>query len=189
MKVRFQDLLRRVTGFSTPVIGISWNPPEDERKVIRSLVIFLEDKRTLYDSYSHWDEIHSLLHRNSWSIESIFQVRAQLTRTLQSLPESSKAILPLRAMRAACRKFLNKAVRDISLNPVEIVWLERSPEEYAPGLDLSSPVEEPYSSRVELLAALGELRGLFGVQLSYLCATYGIDVEGELAEIFPPEDN
>ena len=37
------------------------------------------------------------------------------------------------------------------------------------------------------LTSLGKLRTLFGVSIAYLAIEYGIDIEGELAGIVPPQ--
>jgi hypothetical protein len=33
--MRFKDIIRRVTGISTPFFGISWNPEKTERDVAK----------------------------------------------------------------------------------------------------------------------------------------------------------
>ena len=50
-RVPFLEVARRITGISTPVFGVSWNPPEEKREIVRSLVAFLEDRRALYADY------------------------------------------------------------------------------------------------------------------------------------------
>ena len=43
-------------------------------------------------------------------------------------------------------------------------------------------------SHMDFVAALGELRGVFGFHLAALCTAYGIEVEAELKAIFPAAD-
>ena len=43
------------------------------------------------------------------------------------------------------------------------------------------------SPMFSFLIALGKLRSLFGVNIAYLAIEYGIDIEGELASIIPPQ--
>jgi hypothetical protein len=51
-----RDLARRITGFSTPFFGVSWNPPAAERDTVRGFLTFLEDRRVLFnpDYASAW---------------------------------------------------------------------------------------------------------------------------------------
>ena len=43
----FNDIKERLTGISCPFFGISWNPPESDRKIAHKVIRFLEDKRVL----------------------------------------------------------------------------------------------------------------------------------------------
>lgn len=98
MVIRFSELASRLTGVSLPIFGISWNPPETERKVVRDLLVFLEDRRSLYNDFAFEMESHVE--------DSILQIRSELTKAIQRLPEQSEAASSLRSMRAACREFL-----------------------------------------------------------------------------------
>ena len=51
MKITFKNIAKSLTGISTPVFGVSWRPPETDRDVVKKLVIFLEDRRALYNPY------------------------------------------------------------------------------------------------------------------------------------------
>lgn len=148
-RIFFGDIARRITGFTLPVFGVSWNPPESERKVVREVLIFLEDRRALYNDFAH--EI------NHEVAESVLAIRQELTGALKRLPDSSAAVPCLRAMRAACREYLDTA---------------------------RSTHSTGYFS---FLTELGKLRAMIGVQVAYLAVKYGFDVEGELARIIPPE--
>lgn len=48
MKINYKDILGRLTGFSTPFIGVSWDPSNTEKDVAKSVIAFLEDRRVLY---------------------------------------------------------------------------------------------------------------------------------------------
>jgi hypothetical protein len=50
-RVRFADIGKCITGLSTPIFGLSWNPPETQRDIVGRLVAFLEDRRALYADY------------------------------------------------------------------------------------------------------------------------------------------
>lgn len=47
--MRFKEVLARLTGFSVPVFGVSWDPPEPEILVARRILAFLEDRRVLFN--------------------------------------------------------------------------------------------------------------------------------------------
>jgi hypothetical protein len=97
--------------------------------------------------------------------DSVLEIRRELTVALQGCPEDPELVEPLRAMRAACRKYL----------------------------DATDPharrIRHSYAGDVEFASALGELRGVFGLHLARLCVAFGVDVEQELAAMFPVEDD
>ncbi len=152
-RLPFREVAERITGISTPVFGVSWNPPESSREIVRRLVASLEDRRALYADFH--------MEYGPWVERSVLEMRAELTNVLKSCPEDEQLTGPIRAMRAACRKFLN----------------EMGPP--------SSRRRMFYPPEVMMWQALGELRGVFGLHLARLCAAFGVDVEPELASIFP----
>lgn len=154
MKTTFKKMVRSLTGFSTPVFGVSWNPPETDRETLRKVITFLEDRRALYNPYEIETEI--------WVVRSILEIRKNLTDVIQTLDDSSDISAHLRAMRAACRKFMDEV-----------------------------EVESGHLSRrfPEAFTALGELRGVFGIHIAQLCVKYGVDIEGQLAMILPIADD
>ena len=102
LKVKAKSLANRLSGVSVSLtgIGISWKPKEAERDIVRGLIIYLEDRRAL-----------TMHHRREFSphvVESILDIRKQLTEALQRLDDDSKANDRLRLMRGACAAFLNK---------------------------------------------------------------------------------
>lgn len=146
---KFSELASRITGVSFPVFGVSWNPAESERNVIRSLLIFLEDRRALYNPNS--------LEIGDHVAGSVMEIRTALTNSIQRLPENSNAIPCLRAMRAACREYLDKQDDGFGFPPHKY------------------------------LINLGRMRTVFGYYIAQLAIMYGIDVVGDLAQILPPE--
>jgi uncharacterized protein DUF6650 len=46
--MKFSEIVARLTGFSIPVCGVSWQPKEPEIDAARRIVTFLEDRRVLY---------------------------------------------------------------------------------------------------------------------------------------------
>ena len=47
--MKVSEILSRLTGVSTPLGGVSFEPATSDVKVARSVIIFLEDRRVLYD--------------------------------------------------------------------------------------------------------------------------------------------
>jgi hypothetical protein len=150
-KITFKELAGRITGISFPIFGVSWNPPESEREVVRETFIFLEDRRALYNDFAH--EIDQQV------AESVLSIRTELTSALKRIPENSEAATAFKAMRAACPEYLD------STQGRHGVW------------------GGPFS----FMAQLGRLRAMIGVQVTYLAVKYGIDIDGELVRIIPPE--
>jgi hypothetical protein len=114
--------LRGVNSVTTPVGGLSWTPPPSERDEVRKLIVFLEDRRALFDPYNV-EAVVLVEH-------SVQEIRAELTRVLQMIGETSRAGEPLRTMRAACQRYLSRAsaFRD------EPYWHRRLPH-HGPGVD------------------------------------------------------
>ncbi|MBU2688668.1 MAG: hypothetical protein KKF41_13905 [Actinobacteria bacterium] len=93
------SVAKNVTGFSTPVFGLNWNPPKDKRQAVAALITYLEDKRVLYVPHD--------MEYECWAAESVLQVREELTRTLQAFPLDDDLSRPIKSMQAACRMFLD----------------------------------------------------------------------------------
>jgi len=148
---KFSEIASRITGITIPIFGVSWQAPKPERAIVRSVLLFLEDRRALYNPFAF-----ELEHEVA---QSVIEIRAHLTEALQRLPESSKTIPSIRAMRSACREYL-----DSSRKGDDFGWHHNG-----------------------FLIQLGRLRTLFGYHIAQLAVMYGLDIEGELAKILPPE--
>lgn len=156
MPLSFQKILNRITGFSVPVFGVSWNPPVLHAKIARELIIFLEDRRVLYDFYE--------LEYPDWAVKSVLEIRAYLTQCLQKVEKDSPLAESVRAMRTACRKFLGQCQ----------------------GLDLDfSKRYFFWGANALFYSALGEFRGTFGIHIAQISVRYGIDIRDELVQILP----
>jgi hypothetical protein len=151
-KVKGKSIVSRLTGISTPVGGISWIPPVDERDKAKRLLTFLEDRRALYHPYN--------MEVGDYVVKSILEIRERLTSDLEDVNKSSVLGESLTAMRATCRKFLDKVQRP----PRKRYWLEP-----------------------EFIDALGELRALFGIHVARLACAYDLELEKDLTSILPPE--
>jgi hypothetical protein len=155
--MHYKEIVSRLTGFSIPIFGVSWNPPPAEISVARRVIAFLEDRRVFYNPYHMEMEYHC--------VDSILETRKFLTDTIGNLPEKSELASHLRAIRAACRQFLD-TVGDPS----------------HPGRPrrFHSPFE------TEFFQALGQLRAIAGIHIGALAVMFGLPVEGQLSEILPP---
>jgi hypothetical protein len=160
-RIAAKSLAHRLTGFSLPFFGVQWTPPADEREIVRGLLTALEDRRVLFVPY-HLEVVSQVT-------SSVLQMREILTKTLQALPETSRAAGSIRAMRAACRRFLEEPMPDFR-NIMR--WRRRGDEEGDPSF----------------FVALGELRATFGTHIAALAYQYGLDIEPELASILPSAD-
>ena len=159
--MKFNEIIKRITGISTPIFGISWNPENTERDIARQVISYLEDRRVLY--------IPSEMECPDHCVKSVLQMRQFLTSKIGKTPEDTELSKSLRAMRAACRKFL--------------VQVD------APSGDIMR-----FGSHVGHFAswkfngAIGELRGTFGIYIAKIAVAYGIDIEEDLASIISGED-
>lgn len=156
--MKFREIVSRLTGLSVPVFGVQWNPPEAECVAARRVLAFLEDRRVLY--------VPSEMEVPHHCVESILRIREFLTDELGKLDREQKLARILRAMRGACRKFL----ATVQVDDPRIIQFGGERDHFASWI---------------FNGAVGELRGVFGVHIASLAASYGLDVEDELALILP----
>lgn len=151
------ETARRVTGISTPIGGVQWaDPGPSETEIVRRFILFLEDRRVLYNPFQ--------LETESQVEYSIHQIREESTKTLQALPAGAPAATPIRAIRAACRRFQDE--EDEEFPHFDAGWHQRLGH---PGFFL----------------ALGAFRVAVGHQVAILAGRHNIDIEGDLASILP----
>jgi len=158
-----REIASRIDGISTPLGGVSWTPPTPDSEVVQRLLLFLEDRRVLYEPY----EVEMPEH----CIESVFKIRAFLTLLLDEGGISTELSAAFRGLRGACREFFRQIrVRSDSR-----------------GLVLPEGAGGPQwgMTDLEFNQALGELRAAFGLQVGRLAVTYGLDVEEPLSTILP----
>ena len=142
--MKFKEILARITGISCPVFGVSWNPPEADVTLAKHLITFLEDRRTLFNPMC--TEVPEQC------VQSILGIREYLNRLLITHLVEKDLSDSIRAMRAACRKFLDV-----------IPQAEKDKHYFLHG---------PH-----FRLALGELRGVFGIHVAKIAVQYGIDLE------------
>jgi Family of unknown function (DUF6650) len=156
--LKFSEIASRITGISTPIIGVSWQPAKPEVVAARRVTAFLEDRRVLYAPNE--------LELPSHCVESVLQIRRFLTSEIGKLDGKSELAASLRAIRAACRKFLDT----VATNDRDIIRYARQNGHYASWTFYS---------------ALGEMRGVFGVHLARIAVRFRLDIEDDLATILP----
>lgn len=161
MRIPFLELANRITGFSIPVFGLSWEPPILDIDVAKGLLAYLEDRRVLFNPFE--------LEVPEWGIESILDIRQRLTEDLEKLDRSSALAESIRVMRAGCRRFLDS----LDLAHSEEETLER---------------ESRWAYRRAFEVGLMDLRALFGLHIAGIAVRYGIDVEEELVSLFPSQE-
>lgn len=159
--MKFKEIINRLNGISTPIFGVQWSPSELQVTKARRIISFLEDRRVLYNP--------SELETSEHCVHSIIEIRHFLTSEIGGIDENSELAENLRAMRAACRKFLDTVQAD--KRQIITYGIERG----------------HYASWI-FLSAIGELRGVFGVHIATIAAQHGLDVEDQLAAILPETD-
>lgn len=159
--MKFKEIANRLTGISCSVFGVQWNPPELDVTKARRVLTFLEDRRVLYNP----DSVEVPEH----CVRSVIEIRQMLTSELGSLDSDSELSHSLRAMRSACRKFLDTAHE----NDGRIITDSRHHGHWTSWI---------------FFPALGEMRGVFGIYIAILALQYGLDIEGKLGSILPLED-
>lgn len=150
-------IARRITGISMPLGGVQWaDPGPSDAEIMRRFVLFLEDRRVLYNA--HDLEVVSQVET------SVRAIREECTKTLQALSPGVFAATPLRLVRAAARRFHDDQHE-------EFRFFDEHPHVRGatPGF----------------FAALGAFRATVGLQVALLIAYYDIDIEGDLATVLP----
>jgi hypothetical protein len=159
--MKFSEIANRLTGISTPFGGASWQAAEMEITAARRVIALLEDRRVLYEP--------SEMEVPSHCVHSVIEIRHRLSDELGKLDSGSELAESLRAMRATCRKFLERVGTDGS----EGIY-------HANGWGFHSWT---------FGSALGELRGTFGIHVAKIAAAFKLDVEDQLASILPANAN
>jgi hypothetical protein len=159
--LKFSEIANRLTGISTPLGGVSWEASELASSAARRVIAFLEDRRVLYAP----DQLEVPSH----CVHSVLDSRQFLSSELGKLDSGSEFAASLRAMRAACRKFLERVGVD--------------------GRDTTLFANQRgHWASWTFYSALGEMRGVFGVHLAQIAAHFKLDIEDGLASILPGAD-
>jgi hypothetical protein len=138
----------RLTGASALGVGASWDWVPTDADIVRELIIFLEDRRALaYDRRNPEDVEHVTA--------SVLRTREELPKELQRLAKNSGANHAVRAMRDACRQFL----------------------------DMTRGTPRFGAMNRDFVVALGQLRQSCGLHVRELADRYEIEVHPPLAEV------
>ncbi|MFI0199872.1 MULTISPECIES: DUF6650 family protein [Streptomyces] len=154
------EIMRRIKGFSTPLGGVDWDLPLPQRTVAEKVVVYLEDRRVLTMSRVVINSVEEPGH----CVASVLQIRETLTQILMEPDTGDELAENLKAMRAACRRFLNNV-----------------------GLNHAGHVRGRTQSAI-FGAALGELRAVFGIQLAIIAARHKLELSEDLTAILPDMD-
>lgn len=157
-KLKSKALLSRLGGVSAFGFGMSFKPSETDRTIVRELLTSLEDRRALFVA-AIWEQPNHVL-------ESVLQMRTELTNALKRLGEKSPAAGACRSMRGACRDFLDET-GTMQLREMDRRFVEGWQGE-------------------KFLIALCTLRARFGQQIALLAHAYQVDLEDHMASILPP---
>ncbi|MFI9653419.1 DUF6650 family protein [Guyparkeria sp. GHLCS8-2] len=97
--MKFKRILQSVTGVSTPIFGIQWTPPHWASDLAEETLVYLSDKRVLFNRFDMEDAGHC--------IQSVDNVRNHLERQRGKLQGNKELDKSLAAMQRACRRFMD----------------------------------------------------------------------------------
>lgn len=154
-----QEIGARLTGFSTPIFGLSWEPPTADREVARGVIAFVEDRRILYDP----TEAEVI----DWCVASANEIRQWMTDVLISGRIGVDLAGHIRGIRSAATRFVGDT-GPITGDPHLGQWTGRM------GF-----------TDWRFLQAVGEFRATAGMHIAAIAAAYGVDIDGPLADALP----
>lgn len=97
--MKFKRILQSVTGISTPIFGIQWTPPQWASDLAEETLVYLSDKRVLFNRFDMEDAGHC--------IQSVDNIRSHLVSQRQRLQGNKELDKSLATMLRACRRFID----------------------------------------------------------------------------------
>lgn len=161
---KIKQIISRLTGFSLPIFGVQWQPSPNSRDVGRRVLAFLEDRRVLFAGFAVEVPDHC--------VQSVLEIRKYLTSEIQQLVEEDDLTQTLVAMRAACRRFLDR---------MESARISEDSRSRPAGEWLMHDAIAAF----RFGEALGELRSVFGVHVARICVAFDLGVTADLEEMLP----
>jgi hypothetical protein len=159
VKITVQRLREMFASVNILGFGVSFRPSEPDRKIIRKLILALEDRRALFAASTSVNAHHV--------VESLDKVRDQITSALQSIDGDRETVAALKVMRSACLDFMDSLPKHQSRDELfHLVVDDRR-------------IQEHFNIR------LGMLRGTIGLQLARLADAYGLDLDQRFKSIIP----
>jgi hypothetical protein len=146
----------KLTGLSLPWLGMAWERVPGDKEVAQLTITELENRRILFGNRHSGDE--------GYCVSSANEIRHFLTQQISAVKPGKDLANSLRAMRAACRKFVDAA---------------------GPGAENFHP---GWPENSLFVVSLGDLRTLMGVQIARIATQFDLPLEEELASIVPPAD-
>lgn len=156
--MHYKNIMSHFTGISCPIFGVSWNPSIPEINIAKKIIVFLEDRRVLFNPY--------YLEVFEQCIDSVLEIRKFLTNILIELINSKELKEHVEAMRAACRKFLDKTNDKHGAIHHNI---------YFPGRNNGE----------NFFIVLGDFRTELGFRIGLIAMMFGLDLNDELSSILP----
>lgn len=166
-KVKASEIASRLTGFSTPFFGLSWEPAVSDRSVAKRVVTFLEDRRVLYYS--------SALEEPDRCVDSVLEIRQLMTEVIGRGGIGAELEGSLRLVRRHCVRFLDQVQEMFNQAPG-----------FARGRRFLFRDPALAWEDFRFATALGELRSGVGLQVGLIAAAFDLDVEDGLGTQIPP---